>query len=80
MTILNFPKFATHFPRALILTSLLPLATLTCWGQSSSDARAEARADSVLVEMNAAFKKLDKKRLTDLLPQAAGHSLEPWAA
>ena len=77
---MTFLKLATFSPRALILTSLLPLATLTCWGQSSSDARAEARADSVLVEMNAAFKKLDKKRLTDLLPQAAGHSLEPWAA
>jgi soluble lytic murein transglycosylase len=34
----------------------------------------------VLVDMGAAFKKLDKKRLTELLPQAAGHSLEPWAA
>jgi soluble lytic murein transglycosylase len=77
---MTFPKLATFLPRTLILTSLLPLATLTCWGQSSSDARAEARADNVLVEMNAAFKKLDKKRLTDLLPQAAGHSLEPWAA
>jgi soluble lytic murein transglycosylase len=77
---MTFPKLATFLPRALILTSLLPLATLTCWGQSSSEARAEARADNALVEMNAAFKKLDKKRLTDLLPQTAGHSLEPWAA
>jgi soluble lytic murein transglycosylase len=80
MTILNFPKLATIISRTLILTSLLPLATLTCWAQSSSDARAEARADNVLVDMAAAFKKLDKKRLTELLPQASGHSLEPWAA
>ena len=77
---MTFLKLATISPRTLILTSLLSLATLTCWGQNSSDARAEARADNVLVEMNTAFKKLDKKRLTELLPQAAGHSLEPWAA
>ena len=77
---MTFLKLATISPRTLILTSLLSLATLTCWGQSSSDARSEARADNVLVEMNTAFKKLDKKRLTELLPQAAGHSLEPWAA
>jgi soluble lytic murein transglycosylase len=77
---MTFLKLATFSPRALILTSLLPLATLTCWAQNSSDVRAEARADNVLVDMGAAFKKLDKKRLTELLPQAAGHSLEPWAA
>jgi soluble lytic murein transglycosylase len=80
MTILNFSTLATLFPRALILTSLLQLATLTCWAQTSSDARAEARVDNVLVDMGAAFKKLDKKRLTELLPQATGHNLEPWAA
>ena len=81
---MTFPKFATHFPRALILTSLLQLGTVPCFAQTNADirvdARAEARADNVLVDMGAAFKKLDKKRLTELLPQAAGHSLEPWAA
>lgn len=77
---MTFPKLAIIFPRTLILTSLLQLATLHCFAQAPNDARAEARADNVLVEMNAAFKKLDKKRLTELLPQASGHSLEPWAA
>ena len=62
------------------MTSLLQLGTVPCFSQTSSDARAEARADNVLVDMAAAFKKLDKKRLTELLPQATGHSLEPWAA
>jgi soluble lytic murein transglycosylase len=80
MTILNLPKFARFLPRTLILTSLLQLGTVTCFAQTSADARAEARADNVLVDMAVAFKKLDKKRLTELLPQASGHSLEPWAA
>ena len=30
--------------------------------------------------MNQAFKKGRSKRLSELLPQARGHLLEPWAA
>ncbi|MBH2019969.1 MAG: lytic transglycosylase domain-containing protein [Burkholderiales bacterium] len=41
---------------------------------------ANAAGDSVIVEMNKAFKRGDKSRLTQLLPQARGHALEPWAA
>ncbi len=37
-------------------------------------------ADSVIVEMNQAFRRGDKGRLAQLLPQARGHALEPWAA
>ncbi len=77
---MTFPNFSTFSPRTLILTSLLQLATFHCYAQATNDARSEARADNVLVEMGTAFKKLDKKRLTELLPQSAGHSLEPWAA
>ena len=36
--------------------------------------------DSVIVEMNQAFKRGDRKKLTALLPQAKGHALEPYAA
>ncbi|MCJ7798738.1 MAG: hypothetical protein MUP33_03090, partial [Polaromonas sp.] len=36
--------------------------------------------DSLIVEMNKAFKRGDKLRLAQLLPQAKGHALEPWAA
>ncbi len=36
--------------------------------------------DTVLLEMNQAFSKGHGKRLTELLPQAQGHLLEPWAA
>ena len=36
--------------------------------------------DRVLLEMHEAFKKSDGRRLQQLLPQARGHVLEPWAA
>ena len=37
-------------------------------------------ADAVLLDMAEAFKRGDSKRLTQLLPKARGHVLEPWAA
>jgi soluble lytic murein transglycosylase len=36
--------------------------------------------DALLVEMNQAFRRGDKKKLTALLPQAKGHALEGYAA
>ena len=36
--------------------------------------------DNLILEMNKAFKRGDKNRLSQLLPQARGHALEPWAA
>ena len=36
--------------------------------------------DSLVVEMNQAFKRGDRKKLAALLPQARGHALEPYAA
>ncbi|MEP6964633.1 MAG: lytic transglycosylase domain-containing protein, partial [Polaromonas sp.] len=39
-----------------------------------------AAGDTLIVEMNKAFKRADKARLTQLLPQARGHTLEAWAA
>jgi soluble lytic murein transglycosylase len=38
------------------------------------------KADAVLLDMANAFQKNDRKKLTQLLPQARGHVLEPWAA
>jgi soluble lytic murein transglycosylase len=70
--------------RTLILTSLLSSLAFTLAFIFSASSLAQTgndtRADYVLVDMAAAFKKLDKKRLSELLPQASGHSLEPWAA
>ena len=39
-----------------------------------------AAGDNLIVEMNKAFKRGDKNRLSQMLPQARGHALEPWAA
>lgn len=36
--------------------------------------------DDVLLQMKQAFQRGDKARLATLLPQAQGHTLEPWAA
>ena len=36
--------------------------------------------DSVLLDMNQAFRRGDRKKLAQLLPQARSHALEPWAA
>ena len=72
-----------------ILTPLLPhllapllFAALTTGfpGMVAAQNGSNARADSLLLEMNQAFKKGDKARLAALLPQASGHALEPWAA
>ncbi|MDB5743398.1 MAG: Lytic transglycosylase, catalytic [Polaromonas sp.] len=41
---------------------------------------ANAAGDGLIVEMNKAFRRGDKARLMQLLPQARGHALEPWAA
>ena len=41
---------------------------------------ATAAGDSLMLEMNKAFRRGDKGRLTQLLAQARGHALEPWAA
>jgi soluble lytic murein transglycosylase len=36
--------------------------------------------DEVLLDMHQAFRKKDRARLAQLLPQVRGHALEPWAA
>ncbi len=46
----------------------------------AGQALAAATPDEVLLEMNQAFKNGYTKRLTELLPAARGHRLEPWAA
>ena len=43
-------------------------------------AQSQNKGDETVLEMSQAFKKGDRKRLTALLPQTAGHTLEPWAA
>ena len=56
-------------------TSLLSPAV----AQNGSSANGAA-GDNLILEMNKAFRRGDKSRLAQLLPQARGHALEPWAA
>ena len=67
-----------------ILTSItlaLGLAQpVTSTAQNRSDARADAAGDALILEMQQAFRRNDRQKLSTLLPQARGHGLEPWAA
>jgi soluble lytic murein transglycosylase len=54
--------------------SLLPAAP------AAAQTTGASAADNVIVEMNKAYKRGDRARLAQLLPQAKSHALEPWAA
>ncbi len=56
----------------LVLTAVSPV-------QAQATAATASQSDAVILEMNQAFKKGDSKRLSALLPQVRGHTLEPWA-
>ena len=49
-------------------------------GGVAAQAVAAGPNDAVILEMASAFKRGDAKKLTQSLPQARGHVLEPWAA
>ena len=57
------------------LRTILSLIAVTL----SFHAGAQSR-DEIILEMNQAFKQGNRQRLTQLLPQARGHALEPYAA
>ena len=61
----------------LILTLLASLVTT---GLFSQPALAQNKGDEVVLEMQRAYGKNDAKRLSALLPQVRGHTLEPLAA
>ncbi|MES2880150.1 MAG: transglycosylase SLT domain-containing protein [Pseudomonadota bacterium] len=67
-----------------ILTSiaLIGSLSLTVSAPACAQTRAigKAQADEAILEMNQAFKRGDRKRLSALLPQVRGHALEPWGA
>lgn len=60
----------------LIFTALLSSLSVL----AATPSLAQTTGDNLIVEMNKAFKRGDKARLAQLLPQARGHALEPWAA
>jgi soluble lytic murein transglycosylase len=66
---LSSTAFSAVFSAALVAGLPSPVA-----------AQSLSSADSLIVDMNKAFKRGDKARLTQLLPQARGHALESWAA
>jgi soluble lytic murein transglycosylase len=51
-----------------------------CLGLGSHAVAQPAPPDSVIQDMQQAFRRGDSARLAALLPQARGHVLEPWAA
>jgi soluble lytic murein transglycosylase len=63
----------------LFSTALIALLAAPAAAQNTSPASNSA-GDSLILEMNKAFKRGDKDRLAQLLPQARGHALEAWAA
>ncbi|MBC7444634.1 MAG: lytic transglycosylase domain-containing protein [Polaromonas sp.] len=68
-----------------ILFSALLSGLLAAPGLAQSPAAAllpgaNPAGDSLILEMNKAFRSANKGRLALLLPQARGHALEPWAA
>ena len=57
------------------LRTILALIAVTLSCQAGAQSR-----DEIILEMNQAFKQGNRQRLTQLLPQARGHALEPYAA
>ena len=72
--------FAPALRRLPTLLASLPLALSLTIPATSLAAPANSRADEVLLDMQQAARKGDRKRLSALLPQVRGHALEPWAA
>ena len=73
-------KFLSSTVLAAVVAPALPVALLSPAFAQSPAVGANATGDSVLLDMSQAFKRSDRKKLTQLLPQAKGHPLEPWAA
>ncbi|MDB5957605.1 MAG: peptidoglycan lytic transglycosylase, Glycoside Hydrolase Family 23-like protein [Ramlibacter sp.] len=61
------------------LRSILASLAVVLVGCVQAQAPQQAR-DDVILQMQQAFRQGDKARLAQLLPQAQGHALEPWAA
>ncbi len=60
------------------ILTLIAAPLLACTVQAQG--RTDAPGDQTLIEMGQAFRQGNKARLTQLLPQMRGHTLEPWAA
>ncbi|WP_341909662.1 transglycosylase SLT domain-containing protein [Polaromonas sp. YR568] len=67
-------------PAATLAACLLCSPFLPTALAQTTPVQTASAGDNVIVEMNRAFKRGDRARLSQLLPQARGHALEPWAA
>ncbi|MDD5325073.1 MAG: lytic transglycosylase domain-containing protein, partial [Polaromonas sp.] len=65
---------------SVALSAMLWAALPVSASAQTSSSGGAAAGDSVILEMQKAFRRGDKARLTQLLPQARGHALEAWAA
>jgi soluble lytic murein transglycosylase len=70
---LNKFVFSAALSAALCTALVAPAA-------AQNTSASAAAGDSLILEMSKAYKRGDKVRLAQLLPQAKGHALEPWAA
>lgn len=72
-------NFNAAFFAAACATLSLSLLAPAAAQNTSSNGNGSA-GDNLILEMNKAFRRGDKGRLAQMLPQARGHALEPWAA
>jgi soluble lytic murein transglycosylase len=70
--------FSAALPAVLSVALSATLAAPVAAQNTSSGSG--GAGDALILEMNKAFKRGDKAKLAQLLPQARGHVLEPWAA
>ncbi len=71
----SFTQLCTPFFAVVLTLFASPSAIAQTPAQGANSA-----SDSVLLDMSQAFKRGDRKKLTQLMPQARGHALEAWAA
>ncbi|MDQ3058156.1 MAG: lytic transglycosylase domain-containing protein [Pseudomonadota bacterium] len=73
-------KFLLSTRVSAVFSAALAASLVSCSVAQPLPLGAAIPGDNLIVDMNKAFKRGDKARLTQLLPQARGHALEPWAA
>ena len=71
-------QFHTILTSISLLGGLVLSATAPVHAQSRTPSKSQA--DEAILEMSQAYKRGDRKRLTALLPQVRGNTLEPWGA
>ncbi len=73
MSLFVIRRLCTSVAGSLLLACLQPVYATTL--SASPD-----RVDQIVIDMSNAYAHNDRRKLTQLLPQAKGHVLEPWAA